>query len=299
MVLTTDLSQTHLENPIITIGNFDGVHVGHRMLLGRMQELAKTSGRSSAVVTFFPPTRVLFSGAKFLSSAEEKRRLLSPFNPSVVVLIPFDHTYARTAKTRFVQQLEEFNPHTLIVGEDFRFGRSRIGTLNDLSVITDRLETFRLRSSGGEVVSSSRIRKLLCLGKIEEANRLLGSPYLVIGKVIQGQKRGRTIDFPTANVDIDRKKALPIGVFAVTARVCQKKYRGMANVGPRPSFPDQPPSFEVHLFAFNGKIYGESLEVTFHSYIREQTHFKDLAALKAQLNQDRQIALTALEGLTL
>jgi len=297
-MLETDLTQVDLKNPIITIGNFDGVHVGHRMLLNRMRKLARNSKKPSLVLTFFPPTRVLFSGANFLSSAEEKSILLSRFDPSMVIMIPFNPAYARTAKDQFVQQLEQLNPHAIIVGENFRFGRSRIGTLNDLSVITDHLETCRLRSSGGDIVSSSRIRKLLGLGKIEEANRLLGSPYIAIGKVIKGQKLGRTIGFPTANMDIDVRKALPIGVFAVTARIHGRNYKGMANVGPRPSFPDETPSCEVHLFAFADQIYGKKLEVTFYSHLRNQEHFEHLAVLKEQLEEDRRRALIALENLS-
>tara|TARA_Y100001960_G_scaffold231980_1_gene243675 strand:- start:124 stop:1020 length:897 start_codon:yes stop_codon:yes gene_type:complete len=297
-MLRTDLAQVDLKDPVITIGNFDGVHVGHRMLLSRMKELAKGSKKPSLILTFFPPTRVLFSGAHFLASAEEKSILLSHFDPTMVIMIPFDPKFASTAKDQFVRQLEQLNPHAIIVGEDFRFGRSRIGTLNDLSVITDHLETCRLRTSGGEIVSSSRIRKLLGFGKIEEANRLLGSPYLAIGKVIKGHQRGQTIGFPTANMDVDSRKALPIGVFAVTARINGRDYKGMANVGPRPSFPDERPACEVNLFAFADQIYNKKLEVTFYSHLRNQEHFENLTKLKNQLDEDRRRALIALESLT-
>lgn len=295
MILADNLSALDVKGAIVTIGNFDGVHRGHRMLLEHVRERSKATGRSSVVITFFPPTRVFFYGAHFLSSDEEKRALLSPFEPAAIVTIPFNHSYAQTDRAVFIDQLRRLAPHTIVVGEDFRFGHRRAGNLNDLSLIASRLEVFGLKVVEGEVVSSSRIRKHLAAGRIEEANRLLGYPYLAIGRVTQGKSRGRTIGFPTANVVADERKALPLGVFAVTARIGSKTYKGMANAGPRPSFPDAPPSLEVHLFCDNLNLYGRTIETSFHAHLRGQLRFHNLEALKAQLKQDRDAAKAVLQ----
>ncbi len=291
------IEDVHVKEPVVCIGNFDGVHLGHRMLLGRMQELAARERRPSLIVTFFPPAKVVFGHATFLTSAEEKLELLAAFAPDTVVMIPFDRDYARTDKARFVDELRRLAPHTIIVGEDFRFGHQRAGGLNDLSPIAGKLEAFGLRTFEGEVVKSSHVRDHLKEGRIERANALLGAPYRARGRVQEGQRRGRSIGFPTANVVTDPKKALPVGVFAVTVDVSGEERHGMANVGPRPSFPEEPPSLEVHLFDFDADLYGATITTSFHTLLRKQMRFGSLEELKAQLRQDETNARSALERL--
>lgn len=282
----------------VSIGNFDGVHLGHRMLLERMREVAGAEGLPSVVLTFFPPAKVVFGRATFLSSAEEKLELLAAYEPDAVVMIPFSKEYALTDKGHFVDQLRRLAPHTIIVGEDFRFGHGRAGGLNDLSPIAEKLEAFGLRTLHGEVVKSSHIREYLRSGAVDRANALLGAPYPVRGRVARGQQRGRTIGFPTANVMTDARKALPIGVLAVSATVDGRTYGGMANVGPRPSFPDEPPSLEVHLFGYDeatsGELYGRELTTRFHALLRRQQRFDGLEALQRQLAADGEAARRAL-----
>jgi len=278
----------------VCIGNFDGVHLGHRALLARMAEVAASVGAPSAVVTFFPPAKVVFGTATYLSSAEEKLELLAGFRPTAVVLERFSREYAQTDKAVFVDLLRRLAPHTIIVGEDFRFGHQRQGTLNDLSPIAQRLEAFGLITSGGEVVKSSRVREHLAAGRIASANALLGAPYPVRGEVITGARRGRTIGFPTANIATGERKALPGGVFAVTVDTPTGRFGGMANVGPRPSFPDEPPSLEVHLFDYAGDLYGRVVTTRFHAFLRTQRRFSGLEELKAQLADDERAARTAL-----
>ncbi len=283
-----------LRRGVVAIGNFDGVHLGHRMLLERMRELADAEGRDAIVLTFFPPAKVVFTGASFLSSAEEKLTLLRRFDPEAVVMIPFSREYALTDKATFADQLGHLDPYAIIVGEDFRFGHGRAGGLTDLSPIPDRLEAFGLRSFEGEVVKSSRIREHLTAGRIDRANALLGAPYRVTGEVVRGDARGATLGFPTANVRTDPRKALPIGVYAVSVEVPSGTYHGMANVGPRPSFPTEPPSLEVHLFDFDGDLYDRSLTTRFHSYLRSQRRFEGLDDLRQQLGRDAEDARAAL-----
>lgn len=288
------LEEVRLKEPVVSIGNFDGVHLGHRMLLGRMRELAQREGRPSLVVTFFPPAKVVFGHATFLSSAEEKLELLAAFAPDTVVMIPFSQAYARTDKARFVDELRRMAPTTIIVGEDFRFGHQRAGGLNDLSPIAGKLEAFGLRTFDGEVVKSSHVREHLKEGNVARANALLGAPYRARGRVREGQRRGRSIGYPTANVETAEKKALPVGVFAVTVDVQGATFGGMANVGPRPSFPEEPPSLEVHVFDFDDDLYDRTITTYFHAHLRKQMRFASLDELRRQLERDEADARAAL-----
>lgn len=279
---------------IVAIGNFDGVHLGHRRLLERMTAWGAAERRPTAIVTFFPPAKVLFQGVKYLASREEKLALLEPFEPTGIALLHFDRGYAQTDKATFLAELASLEPHAVIVGEDFRFGRGRAGGLDDLQHVAERLEVFGLEHDEGSAISSSRIREALQEGDVTTANRLLGGPYLAIGEVVHGDQRGRTIGFPTANLDLDDAKALPIGVFAVTVHAAAGRFSGMANVGPRPSFPDGSPRLEVHLFDFDGDLYGSRLQVHFHARIRGQRRFDGLDALKTRLERDRVAARSIL-----
>src|SRR5690606_19875566 len=199
MRVVRGLEDLDLKGVMLSIGNFDGVHRGHRALLGRTRELAERHAAPSVVVTFFPPSRVVFGNATYLSSEREKLDLLAEFAPTAVVMVPFSREYAATDKAAFVDQLRRLAPHTIVVGEDFRFGRGREGNLNDLSPIARRLEAFGLVTYGGEVVKSSRVREHLDKGDVERANELLGAPYRATGEVVHGEKRGRLIGYPTAN----------------------------------------------------------------------------------------------------
>lgn len=298
MITVSSLTEVAARGAVISIGNFDGVHRGHRALLTRMRELGEELGRPTLIITFFPPARVLFSNANYLSSAEEKRLLLSTFEPHTLVTVPFDADYANTDKTEFVTDLERLKPAAIVVGDDFRFGHKRRGTLDDLAVITPRLERFGLIEEAGEAVNSSRVRALLQASDVAAANRLLGAPYLAIGEVIDGQHRGRTIGYPTANLNLSPRKALPLGVFAVTVDTGRgdniSSYGGMANVGARPSFDEPAPPLEVHLFDFQGDLYGQHLRVRFHRHLRHQRRFNGIDELKAQLARDEAAARAAL-----
>jgi riboflavin kinase / FMN adenylyltransferase len=290
MKIVTSPEQLSLKDTIICIGNFDGVHVGHQMLLEHMQTLAQTHHKPSLVITFFPPSKVFFQGGDFLSSEVEKVELLRTYAPDAVVMIPFNETYTRTPKEDFLAQLMQLEPHTIIVGEDFRFGYKRQGTLNDLSYLPERLEVFGMKRVQGEEVKSTLIRQLLSEGNVEGVKPFLGRSYSAQGVVIQGDKRGRAIGFPTANIQTAKGKALPLGVFAVNVDTVRGKFKGMANVGPRPSFPSEPPSLEVYLFDFEGDLYEQTLTVHFEAFIRAQKKFSGLEELKAQLESDKRAA---------
>ena len=284
-----------LKGCVLCIGNFDGVHLGHQLLLRRMQHVALKLETPSVILTFFPPAKVVFRGKPYLSSAEEKLHLMSAFSPNAVVMTPFSLEYAQTPKEHFLRELERLNPKHLIVGDDFRFGHARSGGLDDLQHITERLEVFSLERLEEEPIKSSHIRELLQAGHVAEARRFLGYSYLAFGKVIEGDKRGRTIGFPTANLELPPEKALPLGVFAVRVETPSGRFDGMANVGPRPSYPDAPPALEVHLFDFDGDLYGQTLRVSFEHFLRGQKRFSGLDELTAQLSEDKKRAVQSLK----
>ena len=289
-IITASLTDLKLPGAIVSIGNFDGVHLGHRALLGRMRQLAGETGLPGVAVSFYPTSRMVFSGSGHLSNAAEKVALLKEYEPSAVVLIPFSREFAATDAAEFIAGLSGLNPSAILVGSDFRFGRDRQGSVTDLGLTGARVEAFGLVNHGGEPISSSRIRELLQAGDVRVAAELLGRPYLAAGTVIEGDRRGRTIGFPTANLEVEEGKVLPQGVYAVSAELDGRTLSGMANVGPRPSFPDSPPALEVNLFDFDEDIYGRELKVSFLDRLRGQVKFDSLDALKAQLAADARAA---------
>jgi len=220
-------------------------------------------------------------------------RAVTAFAPDVVVVVPFDHAFAGTDASEFVAQLAALEPTAFVVGRDFRFGEGRRGSVADLAAVAP-IEDVGVVTVDGERVASTWVRELLASGDVEHAARLLGAPYPVTGRVAMGDQRGRTIGFPTANLSLDPAKALPLGVFAVTVATDAGTFGGMANVGPRPSFPDDPPSLEVHLFGFDGDLYDRTITVRFHRKLRDQRRFASLDELKAQLAADERAARAAL-----
>ncbi len=296
MKLLSSPEELSLRNSIICIGAFDGIHLGHKMLLKHMHDLMVEHDRPGVIITFDPPPKTVFLGNTILTSLEEKLQLLKSFSPDYVIAIHFDRNYAKTDKSTFVKQLRQLKPHTLIVGEDFRFGHKRSGGLDDLSHITPKLEVLGIMNLDSVPIKSSHIRGLLQVGKIAEARKFLGHSYFAIGNVIAGQRRGRSIGFPTANLELLPQKALPVGVFAVRVGTEQGQYLGVANVGPRPSFPETPPSLEVHLLDFSGDLYGQKIRVSFEHYLRSQRRFSGLDDLKTQLSSDAQAAREKLKG---
>lgn len=286
MIVVDSPIDLKLKGCTLCIGNFDGVHLGHRALLKRMKELATAQQSPSVILSFQPPAKAVFLGEKYLSNRTEKLKHFEAFSPDAVILIPFNLEYARTDKDIFLDELGHLKPKSIIVGEDFRFGHKRSGGLDDLSHAAEKLEVFGIQSLDDIPIKSSLIRTLLVEAKVEKAAQFLGYSYQASGTVIEGDKRGRSIGFPTANVDVSEKKALPLGVFAVKVDTLKGKFKGMANVGPRPSFPDTAPSLEVFIFDFDSDLYGQEIGVSFESFIRKQVKFSSLDEVKAQLTDD-------------
>ncbi len=296
MILINDPKDAPPGPKVVAIGSFDGVHLGHRALLARALAAARERRLPLLVYTFDPPTKVFTQGAPVLTTLSEKAELLAGAGAEIVLAVPFDAEFAKRSKEAFLSELAELEPATIVVGEDFRFGRGREGGPEDLEALAPT-EAVPLLALGGAPVKSSRIRALLEAGDVEAARHLLGYPYRVRGVVVPGDQRGRALGFPTANLAVPRQKALPPGVFAVWAERGGRRIGGVANVGVRPTFEaDGARRLEVHLLEPVPELYGEELSVEFVARLRPERAFPDQAALRRQIQADVAAARRRLYG---
>src|ERR1700690_3152160 len=280
---------------VVAMGNFDGVHLGHRAVIDAAQRMGLAHGRPAFAVPFEPHPRSYFSPntPQFrLTDEAAKLRLLAATGLAGAVVMAFDKARAGTTA-------QDFIPHDLIgrlgitgiaVGYDFHFGKGRVGSPSLL------VSEAPLLGIEGDVqphvdiaerpVSSSAIRMALAEGQIAEASAMLGGPWFVSGEVIHGEKRGRDLGFPTANIRLDRNCGLKHGIYAVRVGRGAKRLDGVASFGRRPTFDNGAPLLEVFLFGFNGDLYGATLDVAFIGFIREELKFDGVDALVAQMNDD-------------
>ena len=289
----------------LTIGNFDGVHRGHRAMLGRLVAKARELKLPSCALTFEPHPREFFSPSTAptrLTRPREKIELIAESGVDRVHVIRFDGRLAGLAAARFVEEvlLRGFGMRWLLVGRDFRFGAKRTGDFAQLESAAAQ-HGFGLEAMpdvldgsvpGGKRVSSSRVRAALAAGDLEGAARLLGRRYMMSGRVAHGEKLGRALGFPTANIVLRRPPPLA-GIFAVEAQVeemCEATHavlRGVANVGRRPTVKENaPPLLEVHLFDWTGELYGRHLRVNFLHKLRDEERYDGLSALRSAIKQD-------------
>lgn len=274
---------------VVAVGSFDGVHLGHQYLLRQALAEAKTLKEPLLVYTFDPPTKVFTRGEGFLMDLQEKVEALRGVGVELILAVPFNEEFARRPPEAFLEDLRALQASRVYVGEDFRFGRGRAGGPEALERVAPT-RVVPLLSLGGEAVKSSRIRALLKEGKVEEARHLLGRPYGAYGVVVEGDRMGRRLGFPTANLAVHPLKVLPPGVYAVEAEGAFGRYKGVANVGTRPTLGGKERRLEVHLLGFAGELYGEEVRVRFLKRLREERRFPSLEALKAQIAQDVEAA---------
>lgn len=287
----------------ITIGTFDGVHLGHRALFNRLEQLAVLHQLKPLVLYFSYPPKTLLSDSPamtVLSTPPEKKELLKNCLAGTKCEELNFQLYREYTPEHFFKKvlLEKYRCGGILAGPDFAFGKNRQGTGEWLqqkcSQVNIPFEIFPFYDgAAGSKISSSLIRKTLAEGNIQTANALLGRPYTAEGRVIAGHKLGRKLGFPTANLDINFYKLLPLGVYAVDVQLGHRTYRGVCNIGFRPTvnpITSIIPLTEVHILDFNQSIYGRRLKISFRHKIRGEMKFDSLDALKAQLAQDKQAA---------
>lgn len=276
----------------IAIGNFDGVHAGHRAVLGQLVGIARELGVVPVAYTFDPaPTAVLAPERHQprILLLEDRVRLLQEAGAEAVIVEPFTRAYAAQTSEWFAREVlgVRLAARALVVGYDFRFGAGRGGDVNALRALLPGVRVVDVAAvSSGAPVSSSRIRKLVAAGDVEEAAALLGRPHTLIGEVVHGDERGRTIGFPTANVANEVELTPADGVYAVRVPLDGALRGGVMNVGHRPTFAGMDRRFEVHLFDFAGDLYGRRLRVDLVARLRGEKKFASLDELRAQIQAD-------------
>lgn len=282
---------------VATIGNFDGVHLGHRAVFQRLLAKGRELGLPATVITFEPQAMEYFApeaAPARLTRLREKLAALEACGIEQVVLLEFGHKLAHLEAGAFVEELlvDGLAVRHLLVGDDFRFGRGRKGDFALLRILGDEqgfvVEDLHTITHGTERVSSTRIRETLARGELDLARHLLGRPYRICGRVAHGNERGRTIGFPTININLHRRVSPLHGVYAVMVQgLLEHPWPGVANIGLRPTLGEEPRYLlEVHLFDFAGDIYGRHAEVEFRLKLRDEMKFASFDDLKAQIAQD-------------
>ncbi|HOL64503.1 MAG TPA: bifunctional riboflavin kinase/FAD synthetase [Accumulibacter sp.] len=301
MLVYRGFSRTAQQSTVLTVGNFDGVHLGHRALLARLRAVAVQTGLPSAVLTFEPHPREFFapdSAPARLSTLREKLELLADDGVDLVHVCHFNARFAALTAEEFIERVlvDALHVRYLLVGDDFRFGARRVGDFVLLQRAGERygfrVEAMESVVAAGERVSSSGVREALQSGQIDRAAQLLGRPYSIDGRVVRGEQIGRQLGFATANMRIKHAKPPLQGVFAVEVHgLPNGPHRAVANLGVRPSAGlVHRLLLEVHLFDFDADIYGAHLNVRFLHKLRDEMKFPDFNALKAQIARDAEIA---------
>ena len=280
---------------IFALGNFDGVHLGHKQIIKETKNMAIEKSSYPGAIVFEPHPRKFFSKSDnnfYLSNIETKKHLLSKFGLESCVILDFDQKMANRSPEEFVKEIisEKIKPSTLIIGYDFKFGKNRSGNAQDLLELCNKYEIsvkiIDKQIKDGSVLSSSKVRKLLQDNNFKAAESMLGHKWIIKDTVQEGDKRGREIGFPTANLKVDNLIQLTFGVYAVEVNYEGKNFNAVANYGSRPTFDGDKILLEVYLFDFSDDLYGKDIIVTFVDFIREEKKFDGLESLKNQIEID-------------
>ncbi|HTJ51758.1 MAG TPA: bifunctional riboflavin kinase/FAD synthetase [Cyclobacteriaceae bacterium] len=298
-----------LDYAVVTSGTFDGVHAGHHQILQRLQEIATQNNGETVVITFWPHPRLVLhpedDSLKLLNTFEEKAELLKEHGVKHLIRIPFTKEFSQLTSEEFIDKIlvSTIGTKKLVIGYDHRFGKNREGSFEQLKLNAPKygfdVEEIPRQDIDHVGVSSTKIRQALETGDLETANHLIGRPYSVTGRVIKGDKIGRLMGFPTANIEVDTKyKLIPCdGIYAVTVSYENNIFKGMLYIGNRPTINGLQRNIEVNIFDFDKEIYGESITVYFHTLIRGDIKFNDLEELKLQLHKDKIDALRLLDSI--
>ena len=289
------------ENTILTVGTFDGLHVGHRKIIDLLVEHSAASECRSCMITFKPHPQVVVQkegkkNIRVLTPIEEKIDILKGMNIDQLIIIPFTKEFSMISAEHFVKNIliDSIGMKEMVVGYDHAFGKDRSGSLQNLKEFGGRwgfgVTVVPPHINGGSPVSSTRLRKLIAEGNIEQANLFLGRPYQLIGKVVSGEGRGRVMNYPTANISLNdpNKLIIPDGIYVCEVVVRNRIYKGMLSVGFRPTFPNQSHAIEVYIMDFEKDIYGESIQVRVLQFLRKEIGFGSKNELIAQMDADRE-----------
>lgn len=284
---------------LVCVGVFDGVHLGHQNIIKESVKRARFLKAKSVVVTFQPHPAKVLKGADavaMLTSLKHRLNLLERLEVNLCLIINFNRKIARLSTPEFLQKIliNKLNMKMLIVGEKFSFGRERMNSPAGLKKIAQEL-SFKLRvvrpaRYHSRVISSSFIRHFIEKGELKVAARLLGRPVSILGTVVRGRQRGRTIGFKTANIDPHHEAIPPSGVYAAYSKLGRKIYKSVLNIGTRPTFGEKEPTIEVHIFGVNRKLYGKDIEIYFKKRLRPEKRFKDKDCLRKQILKDAALA---------
>jgi riboflavin kinase/FMN adenylyltransferase len=311
MKIWRDISEFRAVNPVVTIGIFDGVHTGHHYLIEKLRRKADSVSGESVVITLWPHPRIVLNKdpehLRYLTTIGEKTDLLKKSGIDHLIILPFTREFSELHSCEFVDLwlVQKIHLQHLIIGFNHKFGKDREGDFHSLKTCADQfgfgIEKLKPVEVGGVTVSSSLIRNLLVKGELERANQYLGYDYFLQGTVVDGNKLGRTIGFPTANIrPSDIHKLIPAdGVYAVQVYHDGEMNRGMLNIGHRPTVTDHEiqKTIEVNLFGIDSNLYGEDVTVYFRSRMRDEKKFENIEQLRAQLEKDREMAIDILSHL--
>ncbi|WP_080055624.1 bifunctional riboflavin kinase/FAD synthetase [Spirosoma aerolatum] len=295
-----------LVNAVVTSGTFDGVHLGHQTILARLTEIAQTNGGESVLITYWPHPRTVVSNdsqnLRLLTSLDEKIELIDQAGVDHLVVIPFTRSFSELTSEQYIRQIliDKIGTKKLVIGYDHRFGRDREGGFEYIRAHQNEygfeVEEIPRQDVDAVGVSSSKIRAALNEGNVHTANRLLGRAYNLTGTIVKGRQLGRTIGFPTANMQVDDPtKLIPAnGVYAVEVAYGGQTLGGMLNIGFRPTVAGTHQTIETYIFDFDKDIYGEHMTLKFREFLRPEQKFDGLPALVAQLKRDEETARVVL-----
>ena len=302
----TDITTFTTQQPtVLTIGTFDGVHLGHQKIVERVVTTARQEGLLATVFTFFPHPRMVVQhdkGLKLIHTLEEKKQLLQQLGVDLLVVQPFNEAFAQLTAEEFVSTIlvEHLNVKKVIIGYDHRFGRNRTANIDDMRLFGKKygfaVEEISVQEVDEVSVSSTKIREALNKGDVTTAEHYLGTPYSLTGRVVHGLKLGRTLGYPTANIQVTEEyKLIPKdGVYAVYSYIDGRKVYGMMSIGKNPTIEGKGASIEVYFFDFNGDLYDQKLTIEFVQYLREEQKFATIDLLKKQLPDDETAARKAI-----
>ena len=302
----TDITTFTTQQPtVLTIGTFDGVHLGHQKIIERVVATARQEGLLATIFTFFPHPRMVVQhdkSLKLIHTLEEKKQLLQRLGVDLLVVQPFNEAFAQLTAEEFVSTIlvQHLNVKKVIIGYDHRFGRNRTANINDMRLFGEKygfaVEEISVQEVDEVSVSSTKIREALNKGDVTTAEHYLGTPYSLTGRVVHGLKLGRTLGYPTANIQVteDYKLIPKDGVYAVYSYIDGRKVYGMMSIGKNPTIEGKGASIEVYFFDFNGDLYDQKLTIEFVQYLREEQKFATIDLLKKQLQDDETAARKAI-----